>query len=272
MNLFDLGGQLLRVGRAVTPPGDRNLGAGGIPQAMPSASAVAAAAVTAKIQAMDAVATNLGVDASKLALPLVKPALPDPNLTTAVNPTADWRDRPIRKCGLPRDELGRPIKIMPGQGVQMGPKRPPGDRTPSENSSSPKRSRSPRRSRDRDSRGRSRKDSRSRSRSKDRKRSKSRDRSSRKTSEAPSPPKEANIPPPTVVAPVKLAAPMQPGAEVQASTKPGMEGVQETAGKIAVERKLQDEGEQVYNTLKQQEEMRISGKSARQMVMQKLMS
>jgi len=266
MNLFDLGGQLLRVGRAVTPPGDRNLGAGGVPQAMPSASAVAAAAVTAKIQAMDAVATNLGVDASKLALPLVKPALPDPNLTTAVNPTADWRDRPIRKCGLPRDELGRPIKIMPGQGVQMGPKRPPGDRTPS-----PKRSRSPRRSRDRDSRGRSRKDSRSRSRSKDRKRSKSKDRSSRKTSEAPSPPKETNIPPPTVVAPVKLAAPMQTGAEVQASTKPGMEGVQETAGKIAVERKLQDEGEQVYNTLKQQEEMRISGKSARQMVMQKLM-
>jgi len=53
--------------------------------------------------------------------------------------------------------------------------------------------------------------------------------------------------------------------------KLGMEGVQETAGKIAVERKLQDEGEQVYNTLKQQEEMRISGKSARQMVMQKLM-
>ena len=112
MNLFDLGGQLLRVGRAVTPPGDRNLGAGGVPQAMPrflpheyqssciqlffsfSASAVAAA-VTAKIQAMDAVATNLGVDASKLALPLVKPALPDPNLTTAVNPTADWRDRPV---------------------------------------------------------------------------------------------------------------------------------------------------------------------------------
>merc|ERR1712088_828965 len=266
MNLFDLGGQLLRVGRAVTPPGDRNLGAGGVPQAMPSASAVAAAAVTAKIQAMDAVATNLGVDASKLALPLVKPALPDPNLTTAVNPTADWRDRPIRKCGLPRDELGRPIKIMPGQGVQMGPKRPPGDRTPS-----PKRSRSPRRSRDRDSRGRSRKDSRSRSRSKDRKRSKSKDRSSRKTSEAPSPPKEANIPPPTVVAPVKLAAPMQPAGEVQASMKSGMEGVQETAGKIAVERKLQDEGEQVYNTLKQQEEMRISGKSARQMVMQKLM-
>ena len=80
--------------------------------------------------------------------------------------------------------------------------------------------------------------------------------STRKTSEArQSPPKETNIPPPTVVAPVKLAAPLQPGflknefltwpfaaaGEVQASTKPGMEGVQETAGKIAVERKLQDE-------------------------------
>ena len=53
--------------------------------------------MTAKIQAMDAVATNLGVDASKLAMPaaMVKPVLPDPNLTTAVNPTADWRDRPV---------------------------------------------------------------------------------------------------------------------------------------------------------------------------------
>ena len=106
------------------------------------------------------------------------------------------------------------------------------------------------------------------------------------------------------MAPVKLAAPIPEGTvmvDVQPSTKPGMEGVQETAGKIAVERKLQDEviisssyskgvmfsrnllkslfalcsylipviqGEQVYNTLKQQEEMRISGKSARQMVMQ----
>jgi hypothetical protein len=64
---------------------------------------------------------------------------------------------------------------------------------------------------------------------------------------------------------------MQPADEVQTAMKPGMEGVQETASKIAVERNLQDEGEQVYNTLKQQEEMRISGKSARQMVMQKLM-
>ena len=44
--------------------------------------------------------------------------------------------------------------------------------------------------------------------------------STRKTSEAPgSPPKEVNIPPPTVVAPVKLAAPMQPGLKKMSSDK-----------------------------------------------------
>ena len=51
MNLFDLGGQYLRVGRAITPPDSRgNTGMSGTPTAMPSASAVAAAAATAKIQ------------------------------------------------------------------------------------------------------------------------------------------------------------------------------------------------------------------------------
>jgi poly(U)-binding-splicing factor PUF60 len=59
MNLFDLGGQYLRVGRAITPP---NCLEGGIsvvgplptPSTMPTAAAVAAAAATAKIQAMEA--------------------------------------------------------------------------------------------------------------------------------------------------------------------------------------------------------------------------
>lgn len=48
MNLFDLGGQYLRVGRAITPPN----ALAGPPQAsaMPTAAAVAAAAATAKIQ------------------------------------------------------------------------------------------------------------------------------------------------------------------------------------------------------------------------------
>ena len=50
MNLFDLGGQYLRVGRAITPPDTRNLGLNSTPTVMPSASAVAAAAATAKIQ------------------------------------------------------------------------------------------------------------------------------------------------------------------------------------------------------------------------------
>merc|ERR1719394_1106934 len=72
MNLFDLGGQYLRVGRAITPPDTRNMGLNSTPTVMPSASAVAAAAATAKIQAMDAVASNLGVDASKL-VPEKKP-------------------------------------------------------------------------------------------------------------------------------------------------------------------------------------------------------
>ncbi|CAH1784833.1 unnamed protein product [Owenia fusiformis] len=53
MNLFDLGGQFLRVGKCVTPP-DAQMGPSG-PQTMPTAAAVAAAAVTAKITAMDAV-------------------------------------------------------------------------------------------------------------------------------------------------------------------------------------------------------------------------
>ena len=73
MNMFDLGGMLLRVGRAITPPDTRlvhsdargkqqwrvggtnnlprNLAlTGGVPSALPSSAAVAAAAVTAQIQ------------------------------------------------------------------------------------------------------------------------------------------------------------------------------------------------------------------------------
>ncbi|XP_037025135.1 poly(U)-binding-splicing factor half pint isoform X3 [Bradysia coprophila] len=56
MNLFDLGGQLLRVGRAITPP--NALMGPAANSSMPTAAAVAAAAATAKIQAMDAVASN----------------------------------------------------------------------------------------------------------------------------------------------------------------------------------------------------------------------
>ena len=60
-------------------------------------------------------------------------------------------------------------------------------------------------------------------------------------------------------------APLQLGG-LQAPTKAGMEGVQEKAMQLEMDKKLQDEGEPV--TLKQQEDMQIKGKSARQMVMQ----
>lgn len=59
MNLFDLGGQLLRVGRAITPP--NALMGPVLNSAMPTAAAVAAAAATAKIQAMEVVATHASV-------------------------------------------------------------------------------------------------------------------------------------------------------------------------------------------------------------------
>lgn len=64
MNMFDLGGQFLRVGRAITPP-NALMGPSSGSSVMPTAAAVAAAAATAKIQAMDAVASNavaLGTD------------------------------------------------------------------------------------------------------------------------------------------------------------------------------------------------------------------
>ncbi|TMW47116.1 hypothetical protein DOY81_007804, partial [Sarcophaga bullata] len=68
MNLFDLGGQLLRVGRSITPP--NALVSPATNSTMPTAAAVAAAAATAKIQALDAVASNavLGLSAATPAL------------------------------------------------------------------------------------------------------------------------------------------------------------------------------------------------------------
>nr|CAD7586200.1 unnamed protein product [Timema genevievae] len=82
MNLFDLGGQYLRVGRAITPPNALQ-GPSSSASIMPTAAAVAAAAATAKIQAMDAVASNavalgdyLVAGLSKLGSAGVTPAVP----------------------------------------------------------------------------------------------------------------------------------------------------------------------------------------------------
>merc|ERR1712004_425133 len=176
MNMFDLGGMLLRVGRAITPPDTRNLAlSGGVPSALPSSAAVAAAAVTAQIQAMDAVASNMGLDSARLGS-----SAPSLNLPTAtmgqmslsmVNPQiAAMNTYPgssqLRKCGLPRDAEGRPIKAMSQLTGGMTPVAPPSVRV----TVSRDRSRSPRRSRGR-----------SRSRSRGR-RSRSRDRGSRRRS------------------------------------------------------------------------------------------
>ena len=87
MNLFDLGGQYLRVGRAITPPNCFD-GPVSAPMAssMPTAAAVAAAAATAKIQAMDAVA-SMAQNGQNAAIPPPGLALPTPvGLSTAAQP------------------------------------------------------------------------------------------------------------------------------------------------------------------------------------------
>lgn len=92
MNLFDLGGQYLRVGRAITPP--NALTPPSAQSCMPTAAAVAAAAATAKIQAMDAVANNAlalglsspGVLGSSSAAVIPPPGLAIPSLPGLVGP------------------------------------------------------------------------------------------------------------------------------------------------------------------------------------------
>ncbi|XP_015209902.1 poly(U)-binding-splicing factor PUF60 isoform X3 [Lepisosteus oculatus] len=94
MNLFDLGGQYLRVGKAVTPP--MPLLTPATPGGLPPAAAVAAAAATAKITAQEAVAgaTVLGALASPAlslsqqlgGLPQAVMAAQAPGVITGVTP------------------------------------------------------------------------------------------------------------------------------------------------------------------------------------------
>lgn len=58
MNNFDLGGQRLQVGRCVTPPDALTYVMPSSQTALPTAAAVAAAAVTAKIQAQEVVGAS----------------------------------------------------------------------------------------------------------------------------------------------------------------------------------------------------------------------
>ncbi|XP_008178626.1 poly(U)-binding-splicing factor half pint isoform X3 [Acyrthosiphon pisum] len=92
MNLFDLGGQYLRVGRAITPP--NALHGPSSSSHMPTAAAVAAAAATAKIQAMDAVATNAVLGLS------ITPAVPAATI-------------PPPGIAIPQ-QIRAPVPIIPG--------------------------------------------------------------------------------------------------------------------------------------------------------------
>ncbi|XP_076600877.1 poly(U)-binding-splicing factor PUF60a isoform X2 [Chaetodon auriga] len=110
MNLFDLGGQYLRVGKAVTPPVP--LLTPTAPGGLPAAAAVAAAAATAKISAQEAVGTSvLGALAGPALLSQQLGGLPQavmaaqaPGVITGVTPA-----RP----GLPQVGLVNPVLATP---------------------------------------------------------------------------------------------------------------------------------------------------------------
>lgn len=83
MNLFDLGGQLLRVGRSITPPNltspprESN-------SRLPTAAAIAAAAATAKIQALDAIQAHVLNTATSGALKSLPPSV----ISSLIKPTS----------------------------------------------------------------------------------------------------------------------------------------------------------------------------------------
>lgn len=121
MNLFDLGGQLLRVGRAITPP--NALMGPTTNSSMPTAAAVAAAAATAKIQAMDAVACNavLGLSAAAptLGIPSISAVLPTKVVTLATAPLGPpTLPPPGIALPAPTNVLNPPQIITPILGTQ----------------------------------------------------------------------------------------------------------------------------------------------------------
>ncbi|XP_026672508.1 poly(U)-binding-splicing factor half pint isoform X3 [Ceratina calcarata] len=119
MNLFDLGGQYLRVGRAITPP-NALMGPPSGTSMMPTAAAVAAAAATAKIQAMDAVASNaVALGLTKLgaaAPPILNQALPG-----IVRPTI----APATIMAPPTIATAAPVIPPPGIAIPQTLTRPP---------------------------------------------------------------------------------------------------------------------------------------------------
>lgn len=130
MNLFDLGGQYLRVGRAITPP-NALMGPPSANSTLPTAAAVAAAAATAKIQAMDAVASNavalgltkIGTTASTIinsTPPIVGSAMRPTVAPTMITPTVPAVVPIIPPPGIALPQtLNKPAAIIPVPGQPM---------------------------------------------------------------------------------------------------------------------------------------------------------
>ncbi|XP_008546005.1 poly(U)-binding-splicing factor half pint isoform X1 [Microplitis mediator] len=209
MNLFDLGGQYLRVGRAITPP-NALMGPPSGTSMMPTAAAVAAAAATAKIQAMDAVASNaVALGLTKLgasASPILNPVLPG-----IVRPTLS----PTAIMTPPTIATVAPIIPPPGIAIPQTLTRPP-------------------------------------------------------AIIQPIPGQPVIIPPPAVVAPTIVGAPVIPvaTAPIVDVTRRAQEQAHQKQQE-ELQKKLLEETEP--QTLQQQENMSIKGQSARHLVMQKLM-
>ncbi|ELU09834.1 hypothetical protein CAPTEDRAFT_172934 [Capitella teleta] len=131
MNLFDLGGQYLRVGKCVTPPNATQAPA--VPSTMPTAAAVAAAAVTAKITAMEVTAPDLppledSLPPDSVSSPPSKAAIPPPGLA---NPTSLTSASPPTLTGpglaipIALGEAPQIIPGVPGTGPTSNPLPPP---------------------------------------------------------------------------------------------------------------------------------------------------
>ncbi|XP_011860976.1 PREDICTED: poly(U)-binding-splicing factor half pint-like, partial [Vollenhovia emeryi] len=119
MNLFDLGGQYLRVGRAITPP-NALMGPPSGTSTMPTAAAVAAAAATAKIQAMDAVASN-AVALGLTKLGAAAPPILNQTLPGVVRPTI----APTPIMAPPTVATVAPVIPPPGIAIPQTLTRPP---------------------------------------------------------------------------------------------------------------------------------------------------
>ncbi|KAM4028696.1 poly(U)-binding-splicing factor PUF60 isoform 3-T3 [Anomaloglossus baeobatrachus] len=136
MNLFDLGGQYLRVGKAVTPP--MPLLTPATPGGLPPAAAVAAAAATAKITAQEAVAgaavlgtlTSPGLVTPALTLAQPLGALPQavmaaqaPGVITDFLALGVTPVRPTLPVAIPQVGLVNPILSSPPALAQMDAKK-----------------------------------------------------------------------------------------------------------------------------------------------------